>query len=167
MDYPSVYTDHVPPAGDPHASGSKNRSSISNYAATVRVVSVSQIPGRWARALPRWIGSCGSAGLDSYSRSPLGDSAPSVFWVGNDSRNDADRKIIGAPFANTGKRLAPLNLGLGFVSGLVNIAFGVFSTFQIGFVAGHHPSTLDTALERIPIVVSYIDVGFSDQAEMM
>jgi len=44
--------------------------------------------------------------------------------------------IIGAPFAYTGKRFAPLNRGLGLASGLVSIAFGLFITFQIGFVDG-------------------------------
>jgi high-affinity nickel-transport protein len=43
---------------------------------------------------------------------------------------------IGAPFAYTGKRFAPLNRGLGLASGLVSIAFGLFIIFQIGFVAG-------------------------------
>jgi hypothetical protein len=43
--------------------------------------------------------------------------------------------IIGAPFAYMGKRFASLNRGLGFASGLVSIAFGLFITFQIDFVA--------------------------------
>jgi high-affinity nickel-transport protein len=38
--------------------------------------------------------------------------------------------IIGAPFANTGKRFAPLNRILGLASGLLSIAFGLFITFH-------------------------------------
>ncbi len=44
--------------------------------------------------------------------------------------------IIGAPFAYTGKRFANLNRGLGVASGLISVAFGLFITFQIGFVDG-------------------------------
>jgi hypothetical protein len=44
--------------------------------------------------------------------------------------------IIGAPFAYTSKRFAPFNRSLGLASGLVSIAFGLFITFQIGFMDG-------------------------------
>jgi ABC-type nickel/cobalt efflux system permease component RcnA len=44
--------------------------------------------------------------------------------------------ILGAPFAYTGKRFAPFNRGLAVASGVISVAFGVFITFQIGFVDG-------------------------------
>jgi high-affinity nickel permease len=59
-----------------------------------------------------------------------------VFGLGTIAGMMLITMIIGAPFAYTGKRFAPLNRGLGFASGLISIAFGLFITFQIGFVAG-------------------------------
>jgi high-affinity nickel-transport protein len=59
-----------------------------------------------------------------------------VFGLGTIAGMMLITMIIGAPFAYTGKRLAPLNRGLGFASGLASIGFGLFITFQIGFVAG-------------------------------
>ncbi len=44
--------------------------------------------------------------------------------------------IIGAPFAFSGKKFAPFHRGLAIASGLVSVAFGLFVTFQIGFVDG-------------------------------
>ena len=43
---------------------------------------------------------------------------------------------IGAPFAYTGRKFTNFNRGLGLASGLVSVAFGLFVTFQIGFVDG-------------------------------
>jgi len=59
-----------------------------------------------------------------------------VFGVGTIAGMMLITMIIGAPFAYTGKRFAPFNRGLGFASGLISIAFGLFVTFQIGFVDG-------------------------------
>jgi hypothetical protein len=59
-----------------------------------------------------------------------------VFGLGTIAGMMLITMIIGVPFAYTGKRFAPLNRGLGFASGLISIAFGLFITFQIGFVAG-------------------------------
>jgi len=59
-----------------------------------------------------------------------------VFGLGTIAGMMLITMIIGAPFAYTGKRFAPLNRGLGFASGLVSIAFGLFITFQIGFGDG-------------------------------
>jgi len=59
-----------------------------------------------------------------------------VFGLGTIAGMLLITMIIGAQFAYVSKRFAPLNRGLGFVSGLVSIAFGLFITFQIGFVDG-------------------------------
>ena len=59
-----------------------------------------------------------------------------VFGLGTIAGMMLITMIIGAPFAYTSKRFAPLNRGLGLASGLISIAFGLFITFQIGFVAG-------------------------------
>ena len=59
-----------------------------------------------------------------------------VFGVGTIAGMMLITMIIGAPFAYTGKRFASLNRGLGVASGLISVAFGLFVTFQIGFVAG-------------------------------
>jgi len=59
-----------------------------------------------------------------------------VFGLGTIAGMMLITMIIGSPFAYTGKGFAPLNRGLGFASGLVSIAFGLFITFQISFIAG-------------------------------
>lgn len=59
-----------------------------------------------------------------------------VFGVGTIAGMMLITMIIGAPFAYTRKRFAPFNRGLAVVSGLVSVAFGLFVTFQIGFVDG-------------------------------
>jgi high-affinity nickel-transport protein len=59
-----------------------------------------------------------------------------VFGLGTIAGMMLITMIIGAPFAYTGKRFAPLNRGLGFASGLLSMAFGLFIIFQIGFVDG-------------------------------
>jgi high-affinity nickel-transport protein len=59
-----------------------------------------------------------------------------VFGVGTIAGMMLITMVIGAPFAHTGKRFAPFNRGLGVVSGLVSVAFGLFITFHIGFVDG-------------------------------
>jgi high-affinity nickel-transport protein len=59
-----------------------------------------------------------------------------VFGVGTIAGMMLITMVIGAPFAYTGRRYASLNRGLGLASGLVSIAFGMFITFQIGFVDG-------------------------------
>jgi high-affinity nickel-transport protein len=59
-----------------------------------------------------------------------------VFGLGTIAGMMLITTIIGAPFAYTGKRFAPLTRGLGLASGLVSIAFGLFITFHIGFVDG-------------------------------
>ena len=59
-----------------------------------------------------------------------------VFGLGTIAGMMLITMIIGAPFAYTGKRFAPLNRSLGLASGLVSIAFGLFITFQIGFMDG-------------------------------
>jgi ABC-type nickel/cobalt efflux system permease component RcnA len=59
-----------------------------------------------------------------------------VFGLGTIAGMVLITMIIGAPFAYTGKRFAPLNRGLGFASGLISMAFGLFIIFQIGFVDG-------------------------------
>jgi len=59
-----------------------------------------------------------------------------VFGVGTIAGMMLITMILGAPFAFTGKHFTRLNHGLGLASGLVSIAFGLFVTFQIGFVDG-------------------------------
>jgi len=59
-----------------------------------------------------------------------------VFGVGTIAGMMLITMVIGAPFAYTGKQFAPFNRGLGVVSGLVSVAFGLFITFHIGFVDG-------------------------------
>jgi ABC-type nickel/cobalt efflux system permease component RcnA len=59
-----------------------------------------------------------------------------VFGLGTIAGMMLITMIIGAPFAYTGKRFAPFNRGLGVASGLISVAFGLFVTFQIGFVDG-------------------------------
>ena len=59
-----------------------------------------------------------------------------VFGIGTIAGMMLITMLIGVPFAYTGKRFAPFNRGLGIVSGLISLAFGLFITFQIGFVDG-------------------------------
>jgi ABC-type nickel/cobalt efflux system permease component RcnA len=59
-----------------------------------------------------------------------------VFGVGTIAGMMLITMILGAPFAYTGKRFVGLNRGLAVASGLISLAFGVFITFQIGFVDG-------------------------------
>jgi high-affinity nickel-transport protein len=59
-----------------------------------------------------------------------------IFGVGTIAGMMLITMIIGAPFAYTGKRFANFNRALGIASGLVSVAFGMFVTFQIGFVEG-------------------------------
>jgi len=59
-----------------------------------------------------------------------------VFGLGTIAGMMLITMIIGAPFAYTGKRFAPFHRGLGLASGVISIAFGLFITFQIGFVDG-------------------------------
>ena len=59
-----------------------------------------------------------------------------VFGVGTIAGMMLITMIIGAPFAYTGKRFLTFNRGLAVASGLISVAFGLFVTFQIGFVDG-------------------------------
>jgi len=59
-----------------------------------------------------------------------------VFGLGTIAGMMLITMIIGAPFAYTSRRFAPFNRGLRLASGFVSIAFGLFITFQIGFVDG-------------------------------
>jgi len=59
-----------------------------------------------------------------------------VFGVGTIAGMMLITMILGAPFAYTGQRFTRFNRGLGLASGLVSVAFGLFLTFQIGFVDG-------------------------------
>jgi hypothetical protein len=59
-----------------------------------------------------------------------------IFGIGTIAGMMLITMIIGASFAYTGKRFAPFNRGLGIASGLISVAFGLFVTFQIGFVSG-------------------------------
>ena len=59
-----------------------------------------------------------------------------VFGVGTIAGMMVITAIIGAPFAYTGKRFGSFNRFLGVASGLISVGFGLFITFQIGFVDG-------------------------------
>lgn len=59
-----------------------------------------------------------------------------VFGVGTIAGMMLITMVIAAPFAFTGKRFANLNRGFAVASGLISVAFGLFVTFQIGFVDG-------------------------------
>ncbi len=59
-----------------------------------------------------------------------------VFGVGTIAGMMLITMMIAAPFAMTRVRFAGLNRGLVVASGLVSIAFGLFVTFQIGFMDG-------------------------------
>jgi high-affinity nickel-transport protein len=43
---------------------------------------------------------------------------------------------IAVPFAFSERRFVRLNRGLGLVSGLVSLAFGLFIVYQMGFASG-------------------------------
>ena len=59
-----------------------------------------------------------------------------VFGVGTIAGMIVITMAIGAPFAYTGKKFTSFNRGLAIVSGVVSVAFGLFISFQIGFVDG-------------------------------
>ena len=59
-----------------------------------------------------------------------------VFGLGTVAGMMLITMIIAAPIAYTGKRFTNFNRGLAVASGLVSVAFGLFVTFQIGFVDG-------------------------------
>jgi len=59
-----------------------------------------------------------------------------VFGVGTIAGMMLITMMIGVPFAYTGRRFEKFNRGLGIASGLISVAFGLFVTFQIGFVDG-------------------------------
>ncbi len=59
-----------------------------------------------------------------------------LFGVGTSAGMIVITAIIGAPFAFTSKRFVSFNRGLGVASGVISVAFGLFITFQIGFVRG-------------------------------
>jgi high-affinity nickel-transport protein len=59
-----------------------------------------------------------------------------VFGVGTIAGMMLITMILGAPFAYTGRHFTRFNRGLGLASGLVSVVFGLFVTFQIGFVDG-------------------------------
>ena len=59
-----------------------------------------------------------------------------VFGAGTIAGMMVITMLIGAPFAYTGRKFTNFNRGLGVASGLVSVAFGLFVTFQIGFVDG-------------------------------
>lgn len=59
-----------------------------------------------------------------------------VFGVGTIAGMMLITMMIGVPFAYTGKRFENFNRGLGVASGVISVAFGLFITFQIGFVDG-------------------------------
>lgn len=65
-----------------------------------------------------------------------------IFGIGTIAGMMVITTIIGAPFAYSRKRFAPLNYSLGVASGLLSLAFGLFITFQIAITDGlfaRHP----------------------------
>jgi high-affinity nickel-transport protein len=59
-----------------------------------------------------------------------------VFGAGTIAGMMVITMLIGAPFAYTGRKFTNFNRGLGVAAGLMSVAFGLFMTFQIGFVDG-------------------------------
>lgn len=59
-----------------------------------------------------------------------------VFGVGTIAGMMLFTMAISAPFAYAGKRFAPLSHGLRVASGLISVSFGLFLTYQTGFVSG-------------------------------
>jgi high-affinity nickel-transport protein len=66
-----------------------------------------------------------------------------VFGLGTVAGMMLITAAIAVPFTFSEKRFARLNRGLGLVSGVVSLAFGVFIVYRMGFVNGlftHHPT---------------------------
>ena len=66
-----------------------------------------------------------------------------IFGLGTIAGMMVITMLMGVPFAYTGQRFSSFNRGLGIASGVISIAFGLFITFQIGFVDGlftSHPT---------------------------
>ncbi|HST09758.1 MAG TPA: hypothetical protein VLL05_05245 [Terriglobales bacterium] len=66
-----------------------------------------------------------------------------VFGLGTIAGMMVITMLMGVPFAYTGQRFERFNRGLSVASGLISVAFGLFITFQIGFVDGlftSHPA---------------------------
>lgn len=66
-----------------------------------------------------------------------------VFGIGTVAGMMLITAAIAVPFTFSGSRFARLNRGLGLVSGLVSLAFGLFIVYQMGFVNGlfaHNPN---------------------------
>jgi ABC-type nickel/cobalt efflux system permease component RcnA len=59
-----------------------------------------------------------------------------IFGVGTIAGMMLITMMIAAPIAYAGNRYTNLNRGFAIASGLVSVAFGLFVTFQIGFVDG-------------------------------
>jgi sulfite exporter TauE/SafE len=65
-----------------------------------------------------------------------------VFGIGTVAGMMLITAAIAVPFTYSEKRFARLNRGLGLVSGLVSLVFGLFIVYQMGFVNGlftHNP----------------------------
>jgi sulfite exporter TauE/SafE len=66
-----------------------------------------------------------------------------VFGIGTVAGMMLITAVIAVPFTFSENRFARLNRGLGVVSGLVSLAFGLFIVYQMGFVNGlftHNPT---------------------------
>jgi high-affinity nickel permease len=66
-----------------------------------------------------------------------------VFGIGTVAGMMLITAAIAVPFTFSEKRFARLNRGMGLVSGLVSLAFGLFIVYQMGFVNGlftHNPT---------------------------
>lgn len=66
-----------------------------------------------------------------------------VFGIGTVAGMMLITAAIAVPFTFSERRFARLNRGLGLVSGLVSLVFGLFIVYRMGFVAGlftHHPT---------------------------
>jgi len=65
-----------------------------------------------------------------------------VFGIGTVAGMMLITAAIAVPFTYSEKRFARLNRGLGLVSGLVSLVFGLFIVYEMGFVSGlftHNP----------------------------
>jgi sulfite exporter TauE/SafE len=69
--------------------------------------------------------------------------APLVFGLGTVAGMMLTTAVLAVPFKFSERRFVRLNRGLGLVSGLVSLAFGLFVVYQMGYMSGlltHNPN---------------------------
>jgi hypothetical protein len=139
----------------PHQHGSHRHEHVHAHAPEVHLHLEEPPQGRWSQALEKIglyqmlrplavgivHGLAGSAAVALLVLATIRDPRWAViyllvFGVGTIAGMIVITMAIGAPLAYTGKKFTSFNRGLAILSGVVSIAFGVFISFQIGFVDG-------------------------------